>query len=95
MDVTPHQLSDIPADIEILLGEEGKKILELARSKKPADYKMRAICLVDKRCFEFDSTEWGALLKVSDAAIRKTEFWIDDRKITREANRAMYEHHYK
>lgn len=61
--------------IDTLIDETGAKILEIARSDKSTDSKMREICELDNRAAGWKSAMWAKLLGVSDAAIRKTQFW--------------------
>lgn len=66
--------------VEVLLGADSREILDIARSKKSADDKMREICRIDQRFLGYTSPGWAELLGVSDAAIRKTRFWGHDRQ---------------
>ena len=75
------------AVLETLLGNEAQQILEIAQSHKSVDDRMRAICLIDLRHLAWDSPKWANLLNVSEAAIRKTKFWKEDRPRAIEANR--------
>ena len=61
--------------VEALLGEESKEILAIARSDKSASDRAIAICEIDRRHLAWDSPRWADLLRVSDAAIRKSHFW--------------------
>jgi hypothetical protein len=74
------QLPITAADIEVLLGEEGNKILSITGSKDSSDRKMRCICDIDLRYQACDSIQWASLLKVTPAAIRKTAFWRELQK---------------
>jgi len=65
--------------IEGLLGKEAQQILDVARSKAPAEMKMRAVCRIDERHWHWKSTQWADLLGISDAAVRQTRFWKEDR----------------
>jgi hypothetical protein len=76
----PRKKVSKAAAVETLLGDDGKKALEIARSDQSADDKMRAICAIDpNRFLQWDSPQWADLLDVTDAAIRKTPFWRKDR----------------
>ena len=74
------------AAVERLLGEESAKVLSIANSKKSADDKMREICGIDLQFLAYSSPEWAVLLGVTDAAIRKTTFWNEDRHKAIEAD---------
>jgi hypothetical protein len=82
----------VGAALEALLGDESRKILIIARSDENADEKMRAICGIDRRCLAWNSPLWANLLDVSDAAIRKTQFWRVDRPQAIEAGRWVVDH---
>jgi hypothetical protein len=75
--------------IEALLGKESQQVLAVARGDDSADDKMRAICAIDRRYLGWNSVQWAQLLGVKDAAIRKTTFWISDRKLAIEADREL------
>jgi hypothetical protein len=79
-----------PSAVEaLLLEEESQRVLAIARGDQSADDKMRAICAVDRRFLGWNSVQWAHLLGVKDAAIRKTTFWVSDRKLAIEANREL------
>ena len=65
--------------VEALLGDESKEVLEIAKSDKTVDSKMRAICGIDRQFIPRNSGYWSKLLGVSAASIRKTSFWKVDR----------------
>jgi hypothetical protein len=75
--------------VEALLGDEAQKVLKIARSGRSADSKMREICGIDRRFLGYESPQWADLLGVSDAAIRKTPFWKQDRQRAIEADREL------
>jgi hypothetical protein len=75
--------------VEVLLGDEARKVLEIARSNESADTKMRMICGSDRRFLAWDSEQWSELLGVSSPAIRKTPFWREDRQRAIEADREL------
>jgi len=64
-----------------LAGDENSlAIVKIAcDGKMTADQKMRSIYAIDKRALGWDSPKWADVLRVSDAAIRKTDWWKIDR----------------
>jgi hypothetical protein len=75
--------------VEALLGDDAQQILTIVRSDKSADSRMREICGIDRRFLGYNSTQWAQLLSTSDAAIRKTPFWKQDRQRAIEADREL------
>ena len=75
--------------VEALLGDKAQEVLKVARSNESADSRMRAICGIDRRFLGYESPQWAELLGVSDAAIRKTPFWKQDRRPAIEADREL------
>jgi hypothetical protein len=73
----------------LLRDEDSQAILNVTRSDKSADTKMREICGIDKRYLAWQSPQWSGLLGVDSAAIRKTKFWKEDRKLAIEADQAL------
>jgi hypothetical protein len=71
--------------VEALLGEDFKEIIDITRSAKSADDRMRAICGLDRKHLSKNSEEWANLLSVTGAAIRKTTFWKEERQVSIEA----------
>jgi hypothetical protein len=87
---TPKLSRPAPGNaVEALLSDEAHQILEVARSRRSADDKMREICAIDRRFLGYDSPQWAELLGVSDAAIRKTAFWVRDRQQAIDADREL------
>jgi hypothetical protein len=78
-----------PNAVESLLGAEAREVLEVARSDRSADAKIRAICRIDLRYLAYKSNQWADLLGTSAAAIRKTTFWKEDRQRAIEADREL------
>jgi hypothetical protein len=48
-------------------------------TSKAADQRMRDIYALDRGCLGWDSGRWAALLVVSGSAVRKTDWWKQDR----------------
>ena len=70
--------SSTPRSLEALLGADAREVLEIVRSGKSTDDRMRAICSLDRRFLGYTSNQWGDLLGVGDGAVRKTPFWQND-----------------
>jgi hypothetical protein len=86
----PKPRQGVPGSgVELLLEEDAKAVLGIAHSKRSADVKMRDICRLDRRYLGWDSGQWAELLQVSDAAIRRTRFWKEDRRRAIEADREL------
>jgi len=63
-----------------IFGQENIAIFNIAHdASKTTDQKMAAIYAVDNRVLAWDSPQWAELLGVSDAAVRKTDWWKRDR----------------
>jgi len=96
-----EQQKDIPADkgaprqgggkpmsataLETLIGSEKGAVMEVLMSGGSVDTKMRGVCRVDCQFVLWNSCQWARLLEVSDAAVRSTRFWRQDRKRAIEA----------
>jgi hypothetical protein len=70
----PAETSKEELRLLTLLGDDTRK-LDIARSSKSTDQKMRDIYEEDSRTLGWTSRAWGDLLGVTDAAVRSTDFW--------------------
>jgi hypothetical protein len=68
------------------LGDESTfAIIKIAQDKaKSADERMRNIWVIDNRVLAWNSPKWAKVLGVTDAAVRKTDWWKVDRSRLRE-----------
>jgi ribosome maturation protein Sdo1 len=60
--------------------EQTEAVAIAADASQSADERMRKIAQLDSRFYGKSSTEWASLLRISDAAVRQTDFWKVDRK---------------
>jgi hypothetical protein len=78
----PKGKRPIPAAvIESLLGDESRRVMQIAESEDhDTEKKLRLICAIDRRHLGWTSEQFGQLLGVRSAAIRKTRFWTVERR---------------
>jgi hypothetical protein len=77
---TPGDSTDWKAVIAAVVDENAVAIISMAGdASKTTDQKMRAIHAIDNRVVGWDSPKWASVLHVSDAAVRKTDWWKNDR----------------
>jgi hypothetical protein len=71
--------------IAAVVDENALAIINIAQNTtKTTDQKMRAIYAIDNRALGWDSPKWAQVLRVTDAAIRKCDWWREDRLRLRE-----------
>lgn len=90
-DAEPKNPADDSRKLEVLLSaidDDTKQILLILNGEGTADEKMRRICAIDHRKYlAWKSPQWAAILGVTTAAVRLTEFWKDDRNAAIEVER--------
>jgi hypothetical protein len=76
----PSDSMDWKSAVAAVADENAVAIINIAGdATKTAEQKMRTIYAIDNRVVGWDSPKWASVLGVSDAAVRKTDWWIEDR----------------
>jgi hypothetical protein len=79
---------DWKAIVAAVADDNALAIINIAGDKaKTTDQKMRAIYAIDNRVLGWDSPKWSSVLHVTDAAVRKCDWWKQDRPRLIEDNR--------
>jgi hypothetical protein len=66
--------------LEALVDETQLEIFKVAQdSSKTSDQRMAAIYVIDNQVLGWTSAKWASVLRVSDAAVRQTRWWRNDR----------------
>ena len=67
--------------LEAVTDDNALAIINVAQdSEKSADERLRTIYTIDNRSLGWSSRKWADVLRVSDAAVRQTDWWKIDRK---------------
>jgi hypothetical protein len=65
---------------------DSEPVLRVARdTNRTAEERALEICRLERRFLAWNAEQWGELLGVTSAAIRKTDFWTKDRPQLKEA----------
>jgi hypothetical protein len=72
--------AELKSVLAAVVDENAVAILNVANTSKSADERMRMIYAIDNRVLGWTSDKWAQVLRVSDSAVRQTDWWRSGRK---------------